>query len=53
MNQNVIKNTAYNYLHGYRLSMTYLEEIQQLVAEGKKQDITYINGYASWRPTAG
>ena len=36
MNQNIIRNTAYNYLHGYRLSLTYLEEMQQLAAEGKK-----------------
>ena len=36
MNQNVIKNTAYNYLHDYRLSMVHLEEKQRLVAVGRK-----------------
>ena len=35
MNQNVTKNSVYDYLHGYRLSMVHLEEIQQLVAENK------------------
>ena len=37
MNQNLIKNTAYNYLHDYRLNMVHLEDIQQLVVVVKKK----------------
>ena len=36
MNKNEINNRAYNYLHGYHISMKNLEEIEKLVVESTK-----------------
>ena len=36
MNKNEINNRAYNYLHGYHISMEHLEEIEKLVVESIK-----------------
>ena len=33
MNQNLINNTAYNYLSSYKLSMEHFKEMKKLVAE--------------------
>ena len=41
MNKNEINNRAYNYLHGYHISMQQLEEIEKLVVESTKTKIKF------------
>ena len=51
MNQNVIQNTAYNYLSSYKLSMEYLEEMKKLVAESTKTKFYLCKRLWEWVAT--
>ena len=53
MNQNVIPNTACNYLSSYKLSMEHFEEMKKLVAESTKMKFyLYKRDFANGHLTA-
>ena len=52
MNQNVIHNTAYNYLSSYKLSMEHFEEMKKLVAESKKVKFYLYKRLCEWVPNS-
>ena len=52
MNQNVIHNTAYNYLSSYNLSMERFEEIKKQVAESTKTRFYLYKRLCKWAPNS-
>ena len=48
MNQNVIHNTAYNYLSSYKLNMEHFEEMKKLVAESIKTKFYLYKRLCEW-----
>ena len=52
MNQNVIHNTAYNYLSSYNLSMEHFEEMKKQVAESTKTKFYLYQKLCKWAPNS-
>ena len=52
MNQNVIHNTACNYLSSYKLSMEHFEEMKKLVAESTKMKFYLYKRLCKWAPNS-
>ena len=48
MNQNVIHNTAYDYLNSYKLSMEHFKETKKLLAESTKMKFYLCKRFCEW-----